>query len=123
LVPASSRPRPRRSWPAIISAWPWTTSASRCCRRTGPILIHCLAGVSRSTAAALIALALVADGREAEAARRLREAAPHASPNRRIVMLADRLLGRRGRLVLARETMGPAEPVLPVPLVELPLEL
>jgi predicted protein tyrosine phosphatase len=92
------------------------------CRRTGPILIHCLAGISRSTAAALVALALDAHGREEIAARQLRQAAPHASPNRRIVALADRLLGRGGRLIAARDAMGPAEPLLAGPLVELPLE-
>ena len=84
-----------------------------------PLLIHCYAGVSRSTAAALIALALNADGRELEAARRLRQAAPHAQPNSRIVALADRLLGRGGRLVAAREAMGPASLVFEGPLVEL----
>lgn len=83
------------------------------------LLIHCYAGVSRSTAAALVALALNAEGREMEAARRLREAAPHAQPNPRIVALADRLLGRDGRLVAASEAMGPAVLVLEGPLVKL----
>jgi predicted protein tyrosine phosphatase len=83
------------------------------------LLLHCYAGVSRSTAAALIALALNADGREMEAARVLRDAAPHAQPNSRIVALADRLLGREGRLVAAREAMGPAVPMFEGPLVEL----
>ena len=92
------------------------------CRRTGPILIHCVAGISRSTAAALVALALTGPGREALAAEQLRRAAPHASPNRRIVALADRLLGRAGRLIAARESMGPAEPLDAGPLVELPLD-
>jgi predicted protein tyrosine phosphatase len=85
------------------------------------LLLHCYAGVSRSTAAALIALTLNADGREMEAAHALREAAPHAQPNPRIIALADRLLGREGRLVAAREAMGPAEPIFEGPLVELSL--
>jgi predicted protein tyrosine phosphatase len=85
------------------------------------LLLHCYAGVSRSTAAALIALSLEDDGREMEAARILRAAAPHALPNTRIVELADRLLGRGGRLVAAREAMGPAALVFEGPLVELPL--
>lgn len=73
-----------------------------------PLLIHCFAGISRSTAAALIALTLRHDGREEEAALRLREAAPHAQPNRRIVELADARLGRNGRLLSALAAMGGA---------------
>jgi len=92
------------------------------CRRTGPILVHCLAGISRSTAAALVALALTAPGREALVAQQLRRAAPHASPNRRIVALADRLLDRGGRLIEARDAMGPAEALAAGPLVALPLD-
>lgn len=90
--------------------------------REAPLLIHCAAGISRSTAAALTALCLHSDGEdEAELARHLRRAAPHASPNRRIVALADELMGRGGRLVAAVEAMGPAEPALEGPLVRLPL--
>ncbi len=86
-----------------------------------PILIHCVAGISRSMAAALITLALKAPGRELDAARHLRSTAAHAYPNRRMIELADQLLGRRGRLVAAREAMGPPN-LLPFgPLVCLPL--
>jgi predicted protein tyrosine phosphatase len=74
-----------------------------------PVLIHCVAGISRSMAAALIGLVVKAGGREEEAARALRRAAPHAWPNRRIVALADAQLGCAGRLIAARETMGAAE--------------
>jgi len=81
------------------------------------VLIHCYAGISRSTAGALIALALDMDGRETEAAQILRRAAPHARPNRRIVALADEILGRRGRLVAARLAMGEATPAYEAPLV------
>jgi predicted protein tyrosine phosphatase len=91
-------------------------------RRAKPesrLLFHCVAGVSRSTAAALIALVLDADGREHEAARQLRLAAPHAHPNRRIIALADALLGREGRLIAAREAMGPGDIPAVGPLVEL----
>jgi predicted protein tyrosine phosphatase len=60
-----------------------------------PRVVHCLAGVSRSTAAAL---AIVCDRNphmsERELAKMLRRRAPHAFPNRRIVALADHLLGR-----------------------------
>jgi predicted protein tyrosine phosphatase len=70
------------------------------------MVIHCLAGVSRSPAAALIALALEAPGREVEAARRLRKAGPFVRPNRLMVELADVALRRRGALVAALEAMG-----------------
>jgi predicted protein tyrosine phosphatase len=86
-----------------------------------PMLIHCMAGISRSTAAALIALVTKADGREMEAAAQVRRAAPHAYPNRRMIALADQLLQCDGRLIEAREAMGPPRLMLNTPLVELPL--
>ena len=95
-----------------------------------PLLMHCAAGVSRSTAAALVALCLHAEGNERGdergdermLAQRLRRAAPHAAPNRRIVALADRLLGREGRLIAAVDALAPPALVLEGPLVRLPLE-
>ena len=66
----------------------------------GRVLIHCEAGVSRSTAAALIMYACwLGPGREAEAMTRVLAQRPIAIPNRRMVELADRLLDRKGRLV------------------------
>lgn len=85
--------------------------------REGPLLIHCYAGVSRSMAAALIALRLHVFDDPASAARRLRAAAPHARPNRRIIELADPLLGAGGRLVAGLADMGDALPVIQGPLV------
>lgn len=73
-----------------------------------PLLVHCFAGISRSTAAALIALTFRHVGREEEAAHRLRSAAPHANPNRRMIELADARLGRDGRLIGALAAMGEA---------------
>ena len=72
-----------------------------------PLLIHCLAGVSRSTAVALIAHVLQT-GDPRRSAASLREASPYAWPNRRIVALADSILGLDGQLIEAREDMGPA---------------
>ena len=67
---------------------------------TGRVLVHCEAGVSRSTAAALIMYACwLGPGREREAMRRVLAQRPIAVPNRRMVELADRLLDRNGRLV------------------------
>ena len=88
------------------------------------LLIHCYAGVSRSTAAALIAMVLHAPGRERDAARALRAAAAYAQPNRLILQHADDILGRRGGLLAALASMGPAEPVTEAPgLLELPRAL
>jgi len=87
----------------------------------GPMLVHCVAGISRSTAAALIGLVVKAPGREAEAARALRASAPHAHPNRRMIAVADELLGCAGRLIAAREAMGEAELLPFAPLTRLDL--
>lgn len=87
----------------------------------GSLLIHCYAGVSRSMAAALTALAAKAPGRELEAALALRAAAPHAQPNRRLVALADELLGCEGRLVAARDAIGYAPAIPRAPLTPIPL--
>jgi predicted protein tyrosine phosphatase len=87
----------------------------------GPLLIHCFAGISRSMAAALIGLVVKAGGREEEAAALMRRTAPHAWPNARMIALADEILGCEGRLIAAREAMGPADLTLIAPLVCLPL--
>ena len=75
--------------------------------RAEPMLIHCFAGVSRSTAAAYIAACALAPKRDELAiARSLRAASPTASPNTRLVALADRALGRRGRMSEAIAGIG-----------------
>ena len=76
-----------------------------------PFLVHCAKGISRSMAAAFVAIAIKSGGDERTVARHIRDQAAHAKPNRRIVALADRLLQRDGRLVSALEAMGPAVPV------------
>jgi predicted protein tyrosine phosphatase len=76
-------------------------------RREAPLLIHCYAGISRSTAAAYsIACALAPERDEDELARTLRKASPSATPNPLIVELADRTLGREGRMVEAVRRIG-----------------
>ena len=75
--------------------------------RADPLVIHCFAGISRSTAAAYTAvLALDPSRDEADLARTLRARAPSATPNRRIVAIADRLLGRGGRMTQAIDSIG-----------------
>lgn len=65
----------------------------------GRVLIHCEAGVSRSSAAALIMYACwYGAGREREALGRVLRQRAVAHPNRLMVSLADELLGRGGRL-------------------------
>lgn len=72
-----------------------------------PLLIHCHAGVSRSTAAAYaIACARSAPGEEAALANRLRTLSPSATPNALLVALADRRLGREGRMGAAIAAIG-----------------
>ncbi len=76
-------------------------------RRT-PMVIHCFAGISRSTAAAFVtACALNPQRSEERIARAIRDASPTAMPNARIVSLADRMLGRDGRMVSAIRALGP----------------
>lgn len=66
----------------------------------GNVLIHCEAGVSRSPAAALILYTcLLGPGSERKSMDRVLRQRPFAMPNRRMVELADRLLGREGRLM------------------------
>lgn len=76
----------------------------------GPMVVHCWAGISRSTAAAFSSLCLVnPEVPEMVIARALRLASPTAQPNRLIVRLADEALGRKGRMLSAIDAMGPAE--------------
>ena len=75
--------------------------------RAAPLVIHCYAGVSRSTAGAFVsACALNPRRPETEIARDIRRLSPTATPNIRIVALADRMLGREGRMVAAVEAIG-----------------
>jgi predicted protein tyrosine phosphatase len=75
--------------------------------RAAPLLIHCFAGVSRSTAAAFIAACALAPTRdEREIALALRAASPTATPNARLVALADAALARGGRMNRAVAAIG-----------------
>jgi predicted protein tyrosine phosphatase len=75
-----------------------------------PMVIHCFAGVSRSTAAAFIAACALAPERDEHSiARAIRTASPTATPNARLVALADHALGRRGRMNAAIAGIGRGE--------------
>ena len=68
----------------------------------GHLLVHCHAGVSRSTAAATLILAQARPDRPAEEAlQTVVRRRPRAWPNLRILELGDALLGRRGEIVVA----------------------
>lgn len=76
-------------------------------RTEAPLLVHCYAGISRSTATAFIAACLHnAHADETVIAKALRKASPTATPNRRIVALADAELGRAGRMLRAIDAIG-----------------
>jgi predicted protein tyrosine phosphatase len=92
---------PSREQVAAILAFGKGTSVHQ------PLLIHCYAGISRSTAAAyIIAAALWPALDEKALADELRRRAPSATPNPRIVAFADDLLGRDGRMVAAIRAIG-----------------
>jgi predicted protein tyrosine phosphatase len=76
--------------------------------RAAPLVIHCFAGISRSTASAFAAVcALNPERTEFELARCIRDASPSAAPNRLIVEHADALLARNGRMIAAIDAMAP----------------
>jgi predicted protein tyrosine phosphatase len=70
--------------------------------REGHLLVHCHAGISRSTAAMAMLMAQAApDEDEDSLLERLLAIRPKAWPNSRMVEFADELLGRDGRLLRA----------------------
>jgi predicted protein tyrosine phosphatase len=71
-----------------------------------PMLIHCWAGISRSSAAAFAILCDRNPGFEHDIAMELRQRAPSVTPNRLMVSLADDLLQRDGRMIAAIEAIG-----------------
>ena len=76
--------------------------------RSAPMVVHCYAGISRSTASAFAAACMLNPHKDEVAiARQIRAASPIAQPNRLIVGLADRMLGRDGRMLRALDEMGP----------------
>ena len=83
---------------AFVTAWD----------RSAPIVVHCYAGISRSTAGAFIAACALNPQRdELSIARTIRSFSPSAQPNSMLVSLADNILGRKGRMVSAVRAIGP----------------
>jgi len=82
---------------AFVQRWPRETA----------LVMHCYAGVSRSSAAALVSVCALSPASDEQAvALALRRASATATPNLRIVAIADDLLARRGRMVRAIEAIG-----------------
>lgn len=76
--------------------------------RSAPMVVHCFAGISRSTAGAYVAACVLNPKRdELQIAQAIRQASRTAQPNARIIGIADRILGREGRMVRAIEAIGP----------------
>lgn len=66
------------------------------------LLVHCHAGISRSTASMMLILAQARPDRPADAVMaEIRRIRPQAWPNLRILELGDAMLGRDGTLVAA----------------------
>jgi predicted protein tyrosine phosphatase len=89
---------------AFVSDW----------QRDAPLLVHCYAGISRSTATAFISACLHnPNADEAEIAAAIRAASPTATPNERLVAMADAELGRSGRMTRAVASIGRGFPTWP----------
>lgn len=109
-------PEPRHVAELVAFGRAWTAE--------GPLLVHCWAGISRSTAAAFILLCdRLGPGTEQAVAQALRARAPHAFPNPLLVAHADALLAREGRMVAAVKAIGRGRIVAEGQCVELPLDL
>lgn len=70
------------------------------------LVVHCWAGISRSSAAAMIAACLHnPDTDEAVIAKAIAEASPTAYPNTLIITLADKIMNRDGRMLAAAQAI------------------
>lgn len=75
--------------------------------RKAPMIVHCWAGVSRSTAAGYILSHALTPGSDPyDLAKLLRARAPWASPNGRMIGFADDILGAGGQMREAIAVIG-----------------
>ena len=81
--------------------------------RRAPLVMHCLAGISRSTAGAFVAACALNPTRdEAAIAAAIREASPTAMPNAMLIKHGDNILGRNGRMIEAIKGLSEASPAM-----------
>lgn len=93
--------------PGLVTPDAGTIDAILALQAHRTLLIHCFAGVSRSTAAAyILACARRPAGEEAALAAFLRGACPEATPNALMVALADDRLARGGAMRHAIAGLG-----------------
>ncbi|MEA3028322.1 MAG: hypothetical protein QOF91_3607 [Alphaproteobacteria bacterium] len=79
--------------------------------RRAPLVMHCYAGISRSTAGAFISACALNPKRDERAiVETIRKSSATAAPNIMLVGHADRILGRNGRMIAAVEALGPGRP-------------
>jgi predicted protein tyrosine phosphatase len=97
LTPMGDAVPPEAGDVGAILDWAGSLAADGACH----VLVHCHAGVSRSTAAAAVLMARDNPGREVEAFEVVRRIRPRSWPNSRVIAIADRLLRRDGALVAA----------------------
>jgi predicted protein tyrosine phosphatase len=72
----------------------------------GRLLVHCQAGISRSSAAAIIVLAVLGGpGYERDAVAHVRRVHPSGRPNVRMLELADTILETDGALLRASQSV------------------
>ena len=93
---------PEASHVAEILGFGRDLAASAASRKEGHLLVHCHAGISRSTAALTMLLAQVYPDQSADTVlRRVLDMRPKAWPNLRMIEFADAQLGRGGDLIRA----------------------
>lgn len=98
IAPAKGKIPPRPGHVELLLAF----SRHRARRRQRRLLVHCHAGISRSTAAAaVLMLHEQPDADEDALFDHIGRLRPQAWPNSRIIAYADEILGREGRLVQA----------------------
>lgn len=77
------------------------------------LMVNCQRGHRRSTAAALILLALFNQGKEIDCVTCLRSYAPHAEPNVWMIKIAEEILGTKGKMIEAIKAGQPQTRIHP----------